>query len=465
MRRLLQKCALRLVILGAALGLAAGSAYGQQVPTATQGDGQQTPASAQPPANPQPPCCPPPSSINCWPTPSPFSPDSLAPSTPGSTPGTTGMGDTAAPSFATPSFGAGVGSTTAMVGDSLNPPILKAVTVQATQTQTVTTYQTVKIPIHVSTGGMNTGGTNMLGQTDPIVFKTITVPVTVQESRPVNVTTFQRVANTGIGALNIADDQSPIPQDRAFVVYNSFSDVTGPAAAFFASQHTITQGNSTITIPGVAAPQLQVQREEFGFEKTFLDGNASIGVRIPVFEAGGAPGFNTDELGDISVSFTYAFFQDQAGDAFTGGLVVTVPSAPAVNTIGGDLNPTFLQPFLGYRWAQNDWYVHGFSSVSCSTDEREATSLFNDIGVGYWLYRGTSNEGLNAIIPTLEAHVFTPLSHRAESDLFYTPDFVAVTAGVHIGWGNALLTVGVVAPVVGPSQFPIEAVVELQLRF
>src|SRR5207244_3552331 len=39
---------------------------------------------------------------------------------------------------------------------------------------------------------------------------------------------------------------------------------------------------------------------------------------------------------------------------------------------------------------------------------RDLKLVFNDIGVGYWLYRGEQNGRLAGVVPTLEVHVNTP---------------------------------------------------------
>jgi hypothetical protein len=232
MRRLLQKSALHSVVLGAAFGLVATPAHAQQIPASSPYFAQQT----SPTANCQRPCCPPPpSSIGGCPTPfsvsptSPTSPDTTAPTTPGTTPETPG-GDT------TPSFddsqaaGVGVGAKTAMIGDSLGPPILKSVSVQAPLS--VTTFRPVFDPA-----------------TKTIVSTPFTVPVTDPSGKPVIITvaTNTRAVNTGINAINIADDQTPIPQDRVFFIYNGFSDATAPGGTFTSTTTTTNSANGITT--------------------------------------------------------------------------------------------------------------------------------------------------------------------------------------------------------------------------
>jgi len=135
--------------------------------------------------------------------------------------------------------------------------------------------------------------------------------------------------------------------------------------------------------------------------------------------------------------------------------MVTAPTGPPVYTVVGNIHPWLLQPFLGYRLSLDRFYVQGFSSVAVPTDERQVLGMFNDIGAGYWLYRASGSGFISAIIPTVEAHVTTPLNHRNVNDPITIPDFVALTAGVHIGLANrAMLTVGVVVPVTGRTCSP-----------
>ena len=73
---------------------------------------------------------------------------------------------------------------------------------------------------------------------------------------------------------------------------------------------------------------------------------------------------------------------------------------------------------------------------------------------------------ITALIPTIEAHITTPLNHRQPTDVFTTPDLVALTAGMHIGLGSrSMLTLGATAPVTGPRPWNVEAVAQFNFRF
>jgi hypothetical protein len=321
---------------------------------------------------------------------------------------------------------------------------------------------TIQVPVRVTVPVTNTVTT--------ISTTTSQVPVTTQ--RPVPVTTLVRVPEAGHGAFKIAENESPAPEDRVFVTYNFYSDVTGPMGGLNVPRvdtvtTTINGNPTTITTlnPGVAAAQTDVHREVFGFEKTLFGGNASIGLRAPVLEEIGA--FGDDLFGDLTIIGKYALWNDlHSGDVFSAGLALTVPTGPGIETFAGTVHSFLLQPYIGYRWTMDDWYVQGFSSVAVPTDSRDVTILFNDVGLGYRLYRGAPDQLISLIAPTIEAHVTTPLNNRAIDSPIRIPDLVVLTEGVHFGFrNNSTLTLGVATPVTGPRIFDIEALVQFNWRF
>src|SRR5207245_7209043 len=106
----------------------------------------------------------------------------------------------------------------------------------------------------------------------------------------------------------------------------------------------------------------------------------------------------------------------ETGDILSAGLAVTTPTGPTAFA-GFDqiqsFHETTLQPFVGYRYNWSDFYVHGFTSIDVPTDSRDVTMLYNDIGIGYYLYRNRCEDAIvRGIVPTFEVHVHTPLNHR-----------------------------------------------------
>ena len=128
-------------------------------------------------------------------------------------------------------------------------------------------------------------------------------------------------------------------------------------------------------------------------------------------------GGSSTAVGDLSVILKYAPWRDrESGSLVSVGLAVTAPTGP--NSFAGSpeaapLLSTTLQPYVGYLGNFSDFYLHGFSSIDVPTDLRDVTILYNDVGIGYHLYRAR-DEGrwITAVTPTFEVHVNTPLDHR-----------------------------------------------------
>ena len=335
-----------------------------------------------------------------------------------------------------------------------------------TKTQTFTTFPT------------NPNGTSG----GPIVRAPGLTPITrtVTTTTPFSETRTLLIPYAVAGAFKVADNASPRPQDRVFMTYNYFDDIQGPGAAPIPginnTQSTTIAGpggsttttSTTASVAGLSRLTSDLNREVFGFEKTFLDGNASIEMRAPVFQQSSSiNGFGAEDVGDLTIIGKYAFINDRTtGNVLSGGLAVTAPTGPRIPLPDGNLHSTLLQPWLGYIWNADSFFVHAFHSVVVPTDPRDVTLLFNDIGVNYWLYRNNSNRILNFIVPMAEVHVTTPLDHRDANSAVYVPDIVVLTGGVHFGlFRNTTLSLGVATPVTGPRVYNVEGFVQLNWRF
>jgi hypothetical protein len=252
------------------------------------------------------------------------------------------------------------------------------------------------------------------------------------------------------GSFKIADNESPRPQDRVFGIYNYFDNVNGSL-------------NRNI---GLA--QTDVHREVIGFEKTFLDGNASIGLRAPLVQVEGDPALSRQDFADLSIVLKYAVINDRdTGNVLSLGMVVTVPTGPNFLPAGTpDIHPTLLQPYVGGIVNFGKLYLLGFSSVVVPTDVRDVTFWSNDLGIGYNAY---CNSGaiVSSITPTVEGHLITPLNHvGSDTDPIGLPYIFDVTFGTRIGIrDHASLGVGVCVPLTGPKPFDIEALVQFNWRF
>ena len=256
----------------------------------------------------------------------------------------------------------------------------------------------------------------------------------------------------GRGAFKIAENESPQPQDRVFINYNFFSDLTGH----------------------VNGRPRDAHRETIGVEKTVL-GDGSIGLRLPFLQETNnffrREGGTESSIDDLSLILKYAPIHNrETGNTLSFGLVVTPPTGERPRAFFGpegvSIHPTLLQPFVGYVWTRGDFFLHAFHSLMVPTDSRDVTVLFNDIGLGYWALQAEGGQLLSGIIPTLELHVNTPLNHRSTGDLPRYRDSVDLTAGVHVELKRqALLGIAVATPVTGPRLFDVEVIANFNYRF
>ncbi len=283
----------------------------------------------------------------------------------------------------------------------------------------------------------------------PPTFKTVTQVVTQQVPVPSATRNFK-----------VADNQNVRPQDRAFVSFNYFDPI---------NRSLNERLNSPVTIP-------ELYRESFGFEKTFCDGNASIGLRVPISTLvtedvvpGTGLGGSDTEVGDLTLTAKFILGEDE-GYLLSAGLAVTLPTGDdTFDPITFETyHSTTFQPFVGYLFKHGRGFLHGFFAVDIPTDDRDATLLFNDIGVGYFLLDNPDGL-LSAIVPTFEVHVTNPVNHKNEFDLndpAGTPDVVVLTGGVTLEFGqSATLALGVGTPVTGPQPFDLEVLIQFNWRF
>jgi hypothetical protein len=266
------------------------------------------------------------------------------------------------------------------------------------------------------------------------------------------ITVTDLVAVRAGSSFKIGDNATALPEDRVTFSYNYFDNLSG-------------------TNPGGAnlvGLKADLHDEVFGLEKTFLDGNGSVGFRLPFFEPDGTYA-DASNIGDLSLILKYAVLNNHAtGNVLSTGLVLTVPTGPSIQTIDGKINDTLIQPYVGYLVHGGAFFIQGFSSLVIPTDPKDITILFNDLEIGYTLYRGNGHETIRSISPVLEGHLVTPLSNRTSmnSSQVFLPDILDFTAGVHVGLGERLLfSTGVNFPVTGPKPYDVEVLAQLSYQF
>jgi hypothetical protein len=273
---------------------------------------------------------------------------------------------------------------------------------------------------------------------------TTVTPFTAQSA------TTALIPQVGRGAYKISENESPRPTDRFFVTYNYFNGV----------------GSG---IPNI--PTFDTHREVFGFEKTFLQGDASVGMRFNTLQSTGDGSLGNSVFGDITIISKFALINNyDTGNVVSGGLCITVPTGPdAILPDGSRINPVFLQPWTGGIWNRDKFFLQGFSALAIPTDNRDALLAFSDLGAGYKLYQAEdlSNSNISYVVPTTEAHVTYPLNKQGvDRQPVGVPYIVVLTNGFHVGLGRSTdLTLAVAVPVTGPKTFDVEAVAQLNWRF
>src|SRR5262249_49952 len=112
-----------------------------------------------------------------------------------------------------------------------------------------------------------------------------------------------------MSGFKIADNEGPRPECRLFLTFDYFVHVfhglgdPGQVAPF----ETGLAPKQFLQAFGLNRfPDLRVGRETFGFEKTFLNGDASIGMRVPFFQLHNEEGASFSDVGDVTFITKFA---------------------------------------------------------------------------------------------------------------------------------------------------------------
>jgi hypothetical protein len=259
--------------------------------------------------------------------------------------------------------------------------------------------------------------------------------------------------------LKLAESDSPRPTNRFYYLYNFY-------------------GNIQVNAIDVTAPSMDVHRHTIGFEKTFLDGDASIGMRLPFFSMGGQSiAYDTGWVGDLVIITKYALINNrQTGNVFSTGLLLTAPTGgspslligPGVRAEQPRYQPVNLVPYFGYIYNfLPRVYVQGFHGVTVPTDGALPTFMSNGVGLGAFLFRDPGAQFVTALVPTIEVHVNTPFNHRTTTGAVGDElmlDSVNLTMGAHVVLQHSVFGGAVGVPLAwGPQR--IEALATYTFRW
>ena len=220
--------------------------------------------------------------------------------------------------------------------------------------------------------------------------------------------------------IKLAENASPIPQNRIFMNYSMF-------------------GNVPLTQNGIT-----VNRFSPGFETLLFSPNASFELRAPFATTLNSDialdgGTNTDqvEFGNLFFSLKRIVFRRNQFMVSTG-MSMTAPTADNIrilNNRGTEVvrinnESVHLMPFVGFfhKPSQRS-FVQGFMQVDVDVNGnpvflnpnvnqnnlnqigrlQDLTLLYLDLNFGYWIYR-SNGSGLTGIAPLIEGHMNRSLS-------------------------------------------------------
>jgi hypothetical protein len=268
----------------------------------------------------------------------------------------------------------------------------------------------------------------------------------------------------GSRRVKIGENNSPIPTDRAFFMYNHFHnayqfqemDFTGP--------------------PSLIQRQEPIDRFTVGFEKTFLDGDWSVELRLPMVASLAVQGqtfaVNGGNWGNLAVIVKRLLYADDTF-ALAAGLGIDAPTGSdfegefAGTTLRFENDALHLLPYVGgIVDLGNGLFLMGYMQIDVATIGNdvvisqqgtpgqsvgrfnEQNLMYFDVGGGYWLYDNPYGECVTGVAAMLEFHYTTSIQDADQiafgqnfgSGFITTPgnrfDVVNVSTGVNVAFGD-----------------------------
>lgn len=227
------------------------------------------------------------------------------------------------------------------------------------------------------------------------------------------------------GRVNVADNNSPIPTDRVYLLYNHFHNTS---VSYYNDGINPSEGAVS------SANQYSV-----GVERTLLDPRYSLELRLPLFTNATASTATFDAnvgcVGNLTVINKWSLYNDPTF-ALTAGLGISLPTGgDARFSIAGNTyavlrnQSVHLQPFLGFLSTPTERsFFQGFiqmdtplnsNGIRASGNDRisDQAVLFLDVSAGHWLYRNIESRFLTGLAPIVELHYTTALQGARNVEL------------------------------------------------
>jgi hypothetical protein len=223
----------------------------------------------------------------------------------------------------------------------------------------------------------------------------------------------------GIGRFKTADSNSPIPRDRLFLDYSLFH-------------------NARLT-----SSDINVQRFVPGLESTFIDGLASLEIRLPIAvtlnstSLGSSSDLDTNntEFGNIAIGAKGILWSND-GFVLTTGIILQTPTADDLvfgnpnepETVRIENKQYRLLPYLATLHHNDVWYWQNYMQLDLAANGnavyvlggsqdmeqigvlQEQNYLYLDTSLSRWLYRNRRNQ--TGLAMTFELHYNTTINEN-----------------------------------------------------
>jgi hypothetical protein len=268
----------------------------------------------------------------------------------------------------------------------------------------------------------------------------------------------------GAGSYNVADNNSAIPMDRVYFLYNGFFNAIDSS------------------VPGLGTQSTDLHMYRIGLEKTFLDGLWSLDLRMPFTSNYDlrTPLVSTDSgtIGNLSMFLKRLVFKND-DMAMASGLGIGLPTGNDVvvttftnrSTIHNDA--VHLMPYVALMATPNDrWFIQSFAQIDFAASGNEVVTpqgtagvyteqnlMHLDVGLGRWLGQPMGYRYLRGIASVFELHYTSTLQdsdqinslNAGRIQTIQVPgnhtDMLNLTSGLHFQLTPAAnLRVGAVAP-------------------
>jgi len=224
-----------------------------------------------------------------------------------------------------------------------------------------------------------------------------------------------------ISRMNVCEHNSPLPRDRAFLVYKNYSNV-------------LNNELSSSSAPFFQQDSRSIDQYIFGYEKTFQDKRSSLELRMPFFSTGSSQfngGFSSNDprIGNFALIGKRILYSSEEG-VLSAGCAITMPTGDdTVFSVGSQTfsfqnNSANVIPFLGiYKttFSQRSYLitfmaldiptrgnqvqfvdpVDGAQDLGRLTDQ---SLLYLDFSLGHWLYRNPHRPILTGLAVQTEFH-------------------------------------------------------------